>query len=191
MNLRVLSLLAASMCFDLPGTATSQAAIEPRTRVCRPVVDSALARLAFPFVQESIPGRYDLTVIASRALSDTLVTGGMTLVRAESIFGPSRGSRLVFPLVGWSNLALAQLADVSLAYSPASTDERRPGVEAIYDGEGRTLTLVFGNGGKAVSTDAGVFFRVVSVDSSEFRGLWKDGGFGRGGGYFCARRIGG
>ena len=97
-----------------------------------------------------------------------------------------------FPISGSSDIDLDRLGRVSLAYSPASRDSERPGVQVVHYAS-RGYDLLFGNAfsRQGSKPDAGVFFTVWSADSSLIAGYWKDGGRGTpiSTGYFCAYRL--
>jgi len=163
------------------------------TDPCLPPRDSAPPALT-PAQVDALVGRYALTVVGTQGIAgDTLVRGRLELWRADSahahdIVSPEDGR--VFPLAGASDIDLRGVAPVSLAYSPASRDRDRPGVQVLRDG-----TLWFGNAfGRVVTLDAGVLFDRVRVDAGGFRGEWREGGLSvvdgvLPAGYFCAIRL--
>jgi hypothetical protein len=111
-----------------------------------------------------------------------------------TITKPAPYSLNTYPLAGSSNIRLETLGAVTVGYSPASPDPRRPGVQLIYRQSEKSYTLVFGNAMSKLGTarDAGVYFQISDWRSDGFRGRWSDGGrFAEPpSGYFCAARVG-
>lgn len=150
------------------------------------------------FAIERLGGVYDLTVVATaNATSDTIVRGRLelrpTTLKSESVPSWSR----VFPLWGWSDVALDAVGAVSLAHPVSAHDERRPGVQLDLDSATRRVTMTFGgslelrpDGSMVRRTDSGVLFYVFRATERELIGRWVDGGMSSNPpeGYFCAIR---
>lgn len=102
-------------------------------------------------------------------------------------------SSVAYPLAGTSDIDLARLGVVSLAYSPSATDPNEPGVQGVRDAASKTYSLIFGNAfsHKGVQLDAGVYFHIARATPRGIFGRWNDGGrrAPRAHGYFCASRL--
>jgi hypothetical protein len=145
-----------------------------------------------------LEGEFDLTVISTdtghgSAAHDTIVRGKLSLHSTPPAYRHPPNPAVEFPFYGASTVDLKRLGPVSLSYSPADSSARRPGVQASYGTADRQLDLTFGNAFTLEGSyfDSGVMFYVFSVDSSGFRGRWREGGliFPPPQGYFCAWRI--
>ncbi|MGH7567544.1 MAG: hypothetical protein ACREL9_01040 [Gemmatimonadales bacterium] len=157
-------------------------------------VDQRAAPVEIPLGSDLLSGEYRLTVVADHGfVGDTVAIGRLTMSSTGSELRTSHNKSITFPAWGWSDIDLLSLGPVTLAYGPSSRDPARPGVQAVYDSDDRSLVLVFGNAFErvGVTEDAGVFFHVHHLDGQVMRGRWEDGGLRtpRPGGYFCASRV--
>ena len=169
-------------------------------RACRAPAESIQPSLAFAAPRARLAGTYEFTVVATNGArsTDIAATGRLVLYPANPLHVRARNPRITHPLEGWTDIRIDSLAEVSLAYSPASRDPSAPGVQLISDGQ--RLDMIVGNAFRShvapsgetfttFTTDSGVIFDVYHADSVMLRGRWRDGGFAAGSGYFCAWRV--
>jgi hypothetical protein len=177
-----------------PDNVSDQTTSSARAReLCEPPTDSAPPALTAAQV-DALAGRYALTVVGTQGVSgDSVARGTLELWRADSAqaHNPWRAEDgRAFPLAGASDIDLKRIAPVSLAYSPATRDRDRPGVQVHRDG-----SMWFGNAfGRVFTLDAGVVFTHLQLDGRGFRGEWQEGGLRMvngaiPAGYFCAVRL--
>jgi hypothetical protein len=113
---------------------------------CKAVSSQGLPRVTLSMIRRFLPGEYTLEVVlTSVAGRDTVARGRMSLQKSPSRSLQKHNPSLIYPVYGWTDLDLASTARVSLAYSPASRDTLRPGVQGVYNALDSTLTLVLGN----------------------------------------------
>ena len=119
--------------------------------------------------------------------------GRMTLLPTPAEYRHAPNPRIEYPFYGFTTVRLDSLGPVSLAYSPADSAARRPGVQVRRDADSRTVELILGNASTpaGVTLHAGLTFTVLMMDSLGFRGWWMNNALERVGseplvGYFCA-----
>jgi hypothetical protein len=151
-----------------------------------------------PAAAATLAGAFDLHVIRTTQYSgpspafDTLAVASLILRSPPPAFRHPPNHAIEFIAYGWSNIDLRRLGPVSLAYSPADSSADRPGAQVSYNSDTETLGFVLGNAfspTRGMALDAGVYFDVIAVDSTGFRGWWQDGGLSPAKGYFCAWRA--
>lgn len=143
------------------------------------------------FPMRNLTGEFELTVVAVTHPEGLQTTRGELTLRRNATTDSTR--RIQYPVNGSSTIDLIQLGPVTLAYSPATSDTARPGVQIVYNQSQGSIVIAFGNAlsSKVVTRDAGVYFDVAQVNDSAFGGTWRSGGrnprvpYG----FFCARRT--
>ena len=95
------------------------------------------------------------------------------------------------PVIGATDVDFTTFGRLNTAYSAAARDPLQPGVQFAQLGRRAVLVLGAASTSQSRWKDAGLMFYLFEVDSSGFRGRWREGSQSSNPaqGYFCAMRI--
>jgi hypothetical protein len=143
------------------------------------------------FPMRELVGEFELTVVSVKRSEGHQAARGQLTLWQNSLNDSTE--RIRYPVNGLSKIDLTQLGPLPLAYSPATMDPAKPGVQIVHNPSQGSIVMVFGNAlsNKVVTRDAGVYFEMSEVTDSGFDGTWRSGGRNPAApsGVFCSRRI--
>jgi len=150
--------------------------------------EAAWPELPPSFEAASLVGTFVMKVVVTNSpRSDSLALGRMSLWVTPKRYQSVQPAKII----GATDLDFATFGHLNTGYSPAARDALQPGVQFVQIGRRAVFVLGAATTHQNRWKDAGLMFYLFEVDSSGFRGRWREGSpsSNPAQGYFCAKRI--
>ena len=192
------TVVGCGVSFDPPPTPPEPVQCEPiQYALDAPPQDSPPEAHFDHEVIEALAGEYRLVMVAAvGVIQDSMAVGELVIRPTDAAHRYSFNPDATYPLSGWTDIDMSEVAELSLAYPAAQMHSDKPGVQMVYHRSQAYLLLgnaipFAGAEDVSITSDAGVFLHLVEITDDGFAGTWVDGSAAPSPpqGYFCATRL--